>query len=160
VTSRSKHRGADGVQVIDFLKLAQERELYPLVTFAFNRLQCESLMMTAWAEKEQSGKLDFTSDEEKVQIEEVCTAHALPEHRLRAAHALPAHRLRAAHALPEYQQSANKSGTVYVAAATLCTAFLVATGALILYDDRDKQGGPYHSDRETDGVQPDTRRGQ
>ena len=59
------------VQVVDVLKLVEEKELYPMIVFSFARIECETFAMNTWTESEKSGKLDFTTDEEKEAIEHV-----------------------------------------------------------------------------------------
>ena len=53
----------------DVLKLVEEKELYPAIVFSFVRRECETFAMNVWHASEKTGKLDFTTDEEKHNIE-------------------------------------------------------------------------------------------
>lgn len=55
------------------LKLVEEKQLLPAIVFSFARMECEAFAMNVWTEGEKSGKLDFTTAEEKASIEEVRT---------------------------------------------------------------------------------------
>ena len=59
------------VQVVDVLRLAQEKNLLPVIVFSFVRKECEQFAMGTWTAGEKDGGLDFTSAEEKEAIEQV-----------------------------------------------------------------------------------------
>lgn len=60
------------VQVADVLKLAQQKSLYPMIIFSFARIECEGFAMFVINEGKKTNSLDFTTEEEKATIEEVC----------------------------------------------------------------------------------------
>lgn len=59
-------------QVADVLKLAQQKSLYPMIIFSFARIECEGFAMFVINEGKKTNSLDFTTEEEKATIEEVC----------------------------------------------------------------------------------------
>lgn len=59
------------MQVVDMLKLAEKKALFPVIVFSFVRLECESFAMHAWNESMKGSSLDLTTDEEKAAIEQV-----------------------------------------------------------------------------------------
>jgi superfamily II RNA helicase len=58
-------------QVADVLELVEEKALYPMIVFSFARMECEAFAMACWTKSEKSGKLDFTTPDEKAAIEQV-----------------------------------------------------------------------------------------
>ena len=60
----------NALQIADVMEMVQQKELFPIIIFSFNRLECEQFAMNLLQRGNKlPGKLDFTTDEEKAAID-------------------------------------------------------------------------------------------
>lgn len=58
------------LQIADVMEMVQEKELFPIIVFSFNRIECEQFAMNLLQRgKKLGGKLDFTTADEKAAID-------------------------------------------------------------------------------------------